>query len=532
MTLLELWTQAEGLLPELTLSVTLCAVIVADMFAPLRRSMAVCGWLSLAGTLTALGVVAARLPIGGRGSGGSVPGLNALTFFGAIVHDEISVFFHVLFLLGAAAIVLFSLRSRETAGYRQGEYYSLLLGAVLGACFLVSADNILVFVLGFETLSLCSYVLAGFVKHERLSAEASLKYMIYGAVTSGVMLFGLSYLYGLTGTLAIGDGMGALRDLSAAGGPQRLALMMIFVLVLAGIGFKIAMAPFHFWCPDVYQGSPTPVTAFLSVVSTAAGFGALLRLLLPFFMAAPAGPAAHDLPVLFGVFSVATMTLGNLVAIRQTDVKRLLAYSSIAHAGYMLLGLTVYTPESLEAILFYLFVYLFMNLGAFWIVVVLVNRLGGPQIGLFRGVAAKAPFLFFALFVFLIALTGLPPTAGFVGKFMLFKVVVGAGISHMQAADGVGGGGQTPMSAFYIALALATVLNSVVSLYYYMKIARVMVFEKAAEADADRVRAGIGEERALGDDFLDRAGAALFLAPTLGLLYFAPVLDLIRWSAR
>ncbi|MBN1866851.1 NADH-quinone oxidoreductase subunit N [Candidatus Sumerlaeota bacterium] len=504
MTFSEILVQLRGVYPELVLSILICAVIGLDMLVPLRLSRVACGLLSLAGTSLAL-LFAFVEP--GR------PGMEALTFGAAVTHDRIAAFFRILLLLGASASFLFLLRSDETVGYRQGEYCALILGAVLGACFLVSSDNLVLFVVGLETLSLCSYVLAGFLKHERLSAEASLKYVIYGGVASGVMLFGLSYFYGLTGTLSIEACARALLALDAGGPSMRLAAAMILLLILAGVGFKIAMVPFHFWCPDIYQGAPTPVTAFLAVVSKGAGFGALLRLLSPFFAASTPALTTFDVPVLFGCLAVVTMTFGNLVAIRQGDVKRLLAYSSIAHAGYLLLGFTVAAPVALEAILFYLFVYLFMTFGAFWVVVVLVNRLGSSSIDAFRGTAAKAPFLFAALFVCLISLTGIPPTAGFAGKFMLFKLVVGAGIDQMAA-------GARPLAAFYFFLALAGVLNSAISLYYYMRIARAMVFDKSEG------------ETPMGEDFFDRAGAAVFALPTLALLYFTPVLDLIRWTAR
>jgi NADH-quinone oxidoreductase subunit N len=509
MTLTDLLKQSHGILPELLLSLAICTVIFADMASRLRHSRNVSGFVALAGVAAALAVVAARLF-----SENLSPG--SPTFGGMVRQDQIAVFFKIVFFLSTIAVILFSLRSREIQGCRAGEYFALLLGAVLGACFLVSADNLILFVLGLETLSICCYVLAGFLKHERASAEASLKYMIYGAVASGVLFFGLSYLYGMSGTLSISEGCGFLSKLAATGHVAHLPIILVLVLILAGIGFKIAMVPFHFWCPDVYQGSPTPITAFLSVVSKAAGFGALLRILLPFFSEVlPAGAdgrllSQQDLPILFGVLSVITMTFGNLVAIRQTDVKRLLAYSSIAHAGYLLMGLTVYNSAAIEAILFYFFVYMIMNLGAFWIVIVMVNRVGSAEISRFNGIAFKAPFLFSALFIFLISLTGLPPTAGFVGKFMLFKVVVGAGLSNMNAAGHI-----TPMTAFYLLLALIGVLNSAVSLYYYMRIARAMAFEKAAD------------DRPLGDDPLDRAYAAAFMVPAVALIYFAPILQLI-----
>ena len=515
MTLSDLWLQCNGIFPELAIAVTLCAVILVDMLIPLERSRVQCGIVSLAGIIGALAILALRL------MQGSAP-YRLLTFNGMIVHDQISVFFRILFLLGAGAVILFSMRSREVEGYRHGEYCSLLLGAVLGAMLLVAADNFVLFMLGFETLSICSYVLAGFIKHERPSAEASLKYMIYGAVASGVMLFGISYLYGMTGTLSIGRGLTLLSRETAGGQLQHLPVFLVLLLVYAGIGFKMAMVPFHFWCPDVYQGAPTPITAFLAVVSKAAGFGALLRLMSPFFTSIPHTLAAQpdylrtvELPVFFGVMAVVTMTFGNLAALRQTDVKRLLGYSSIAHAGYLLMGMTVYDRSSIEAMMFYFLVYLFMNLGAFWVVIVLVNRLGGAEIERFKGAALKAPFLFAAMFIFLISLTGLPPTAGFVGKFMLFKVVIGAGVAHMTAA-----GVLTPMAVFYFGVALIGLLNSAISLYYYMTIAKAMAFDPPADETPFRGLA------------LDHAYALLFAVPTVALLYFAPILQLIQMAGR
>jgi len=517
MTLYELWLNSSTLVPELILAVTLCVVIVLDMFAPLARSRVVCGTLALVGTAWALYALlgyphaaALRVPPG-----------YPVAFQGMIVQDSLAHYFKLLFLIGGAATVLFSMRSRETAGYRQGEYYALLLGATLSACLLVASNNFIMFVLALETLSMCSYVLAGFIKHERRSAEAGLKYTLYGAVASGVMLFGISYLYGLTGTLDIGKTLEpfqlAVRQVVVVPigvDPTYLPLLLSLLLLLVGIGFKMAMVPFQFWCPDVYQGAPTPVTAFLAVVSKAAGFGALLRVLLPLFTNPNPGLALLagylHLPLLFGILAVATMSFGNLAAIRQTDVKRLLAYSSIAHAGYILMGFTVYSAESLQAMLFYFFVYLFMNLGAFWVVIVLINRLGGAELKLWRGAALKAPFLFVLMFICLISLTGIPPTAGFIGKLLLFKVVLGAGISAMQ------NGAMNPAATAYIALAVIGVLNSAVSLFYYMKIAKAMVFDRA-EDDAP-----------LGVDAVDGVYALLFAGPTLALFFFfTPILRLI-----
>ena len=515
MTLTDLWSQCNAIAPELVVALALCLVILADMFTPFERSRWVCGFIALLGTLCALAIILVRVQIG-------MSAFRPFTFGGMIRHDQLSAFFRILFLLGSAATILFSMRSRETEEYRQGEYYTLLLGALLGAMFLVAADNFVFFFVGFETLSICCYVLAGSIKHERVSAEAGLKYMIYGAIASGIMLFGISYIYGITGTLSITEGLTNIAFLGAQNMINPLALFMILTFVLAGIGFKMAMVPFHFWCPDVYQGAPTPVTAFLAVVSKAAGFGALLRVMLPFFIVAKVAIAYHldylavvQLPVYFGILAAVTMTFGNLVALRQTDVKRLLAYSSIAHAGYLLMGMTVYQHSSIEAMLFYFFIYLFMNLGAFWVVIALINRVGSAEIARFRGAAFRTPFLFVAMFIFLISLTGLPPTAGFVAKFMLFKVVVSAGLSHMSAA-----GAMTPMAIFYFALAVIGVLNSAISLYYYMTIIRAMAFEMPEEGSP------------LTDNAMDRLYAAAVVIPTVALLYFAPVMQLIELTAR
>lgn len=514
MSLSELLQQLGNILPEVILTLTICVVILADMFSPLAHSRLVCGCLALLGTFGA--IMALLSPYGAPALHSSID-----LFRGMIVRDGLAGFFKLLFLLGALATFLFSLRSEEVAGYRQGEYFSLLLGAVLGACFLVSSNNFLMMVLALETLSMCSYVLAGFLKHERPSAEAGLKYMLYGAVASGVMVFGISYLYGMTGTLGIEGSMRFFSSkIALLGRPvvplgfaqQLLPLLLALILVLVGLGFKMAMVPFQFWCPDVYQGAPTPVTAFLSVVSKAAGFAALLRLFLPLFtsLEGAALAAMAHLPVLFGVLAVVTMTFGNLVALRQTDVKRLLAYSSIAHAGYILLGMTVFRPESLEAMMFYFFTYLFMNLGAFWVVIVLINRLGGAELSRFRGARQKAPFLFWMMFLFLISLTGLPPTAGFIAKFKIFEVVVGAGVAAMQ------GGALTPKAWFFFALALVGAVNSAISLAYYMKIARVMAFEQPDNATPIPL------------DAFDVAYTLVFAVPTVGLLlYFTPILKLV-----
>ena len=248
MTLSELFHNFSALGPELVLTAALCVLIVADMFTPLARSRAVCGGLALAGAVAALGVLLSHMT--------SASGGRSSAFFGGMfMADPMAQYFKLLFLCGLAATLLFSLRSRELTGYRHGEYVTLLMGATLSACLLASANNFVLFVVALETLSMCSYVLAGFVKHERRSAEAGLKYMLYGAVASGVMMFGLSYLFGLGGSLQIDTCVSrvALLFIQMHGTPL---ILVAVLLVLVGVGFKIAMVPFHFWCPDVYQGAP------------------------------------------------------------------------------------------------------------------------------------------------------------------------------------------------------------------------------------------------------------------------------------
>ncbi|HQH26911.1 MAG TPA: NADH-quinone oxidoreductase subunit N, partial [Oligoflexia bacterium] len=472
-----------------------------------NTSRGVCTVLGVFGACAALLALAYAPPV-------TDPAAPEMFFSGVFISDRLSLIFKIIFYLGAIFTLLFSERSSELSRYRFGEYSALVLGAVLSASFLASANNFVLFLLAFETLSLCCYVLAAYDKHARLPGEAALKYLLYGAVASSIMLFGLSYIYGLTQTLSIDRSMVSLAE-QAVLGTGTLVVYLSMLLVLTGIGFKIAMFPFHFWCPDVYQGAPTPVAAFLSVVSKAAGFAALLRLAAPVISAPQL--AAYTSPVdrlqamhlLFGLAACITMTYGNLAALRQTNAKRLLAYSSIAHAGYLLLGLAVFRSDAVEAMLAYLIIYTLMNLGAFWVVILLVRETGSSEIDSFAGAAFKSPLLFAVLFLCLISLTGLPPTAGFAAKFLLFKSVIAAGI------DAMGGGARISLNAaYYFALALAGVLNSAVSLFYYMKFARKMVFEKQPNLQFACTRLEAMYALALG-------------LPLLLLLDFDPLLDLV-----
>lgn len=469
-----------ALLPEVTLALTALAVIVADWFLPVGQSRRV-GFVAVVGLLLALA-------FGVWGAGDRVDASSL--FRGMLAIDGLARFFRFFFIAATLVGVALAMRTRSLERRRMGEFHALMLVATLGMCLLVSSADWLMFVIALETVSLPSYALAGYLRENRASAEASLKYLLYGAAASAVMVFGVSYFYGLSGSTDIRASFGAI-----AGNEQVYGVAL--VLVLVGLLFKVAAVPFQFWCPDVYEGAPTPVTAWLSVASKAAGFAALLRILTPLF---PVDPAASEpfaaqaralvdfvhLPWLFWVLSAVTMTFGNLAAIKQENVKRLLAYSSIAHAGYLLMAFTALdAPEAWRAMLFYLFIYLLMNFGAFYCVLLIENRTGRADLEAFRGAfALDSPSrvsvsLVVTMTLCLMSLTGIPFLAGFAAKFVLFGALI-------QKA-----------TAMHATLALIGVLNSVVSLYYYFRIVKTMTLEKAEEDRIGRYRLPAFDEVAL-----------------------------------
>jgi len=450
-------TNLAGIAPELALTATIFVLVVVDIVlrghAARRR---------VVGGVAILGLVATALAFA------ALPADAGPLFHGMLALDGFAVFFKGLFLAAAFLAILFGAISDEIQRSRYGEYLILLLCLTLGLSLLAAARNLLMIYLSLELVSLPSYILAGFRRGDRQSSEAALKYVIFGAASSGLMLYGFSLLYGLAGTLDV-SGIGPRVMSVASGGDAAgmLALALAVLFALVGFGYKVAAVPFHMWCPDVYQGAPTPFVAFLSVGPKAAGMAALLRFLLLGFGAPhgwlPAG--AFPWPALIGILSVATMTVGNLIAIAQENVKRLLAYSSIAHAGYMLMAVAVGSDAGVRAVMLYLPIYLFMNMGAFLAVMAVRAPSGDESIAAYRGLGARSPFLAVTLAIFLFSLTGLPPLAGFIGKFYLFAALL-----------------STRLTFFYV-VALIGVLNSVISLYYYVRIVRAMFLEKApAEA--------------------------------------------------
>jgi NADH-quinone oxidoreductase subunit N len=377
-----------------------------------------------------------------------------------LLFDSFTRFFVLFAVCCTALTIVLSSQSQEISSRRFPEFSALLLTIVIGISLMAASTDLLMAYLGMEMVSLASYVLTGFKKTHRISHEAALKYVIYGGVASGIMVFGMSLLYGLAGTTSF---TGIARILAGSGSwstavpPAVIILTTIvaLVMVFTGIFFKITAVPFHMWCPDVYQGAPTPFSGFLSVAPKAGGFALLLRFLSILLPQANADLRTSLLAIV-GLISAATMTLGNFTAINQMNVKRLLAYSSIAHAGYLLMGVTVLDQDGFNAILLYLAIYLFMNVGAFAVVQAVADTVGSEDISAFRGLGYRMPFAAVTLGIFLFSLAGIPPLAGFIGKFYIFAALI---------KDG---------GFWYILLAIVGILNSVVALFYYTRILREM----------------------------------------------------------
>ena len=405
--------------PEILLVIFAAAVIILDLLVKDRESDWV-AYLSLIGlgcSLIAIFITNSLVNINEPIS----------LFLGMIRLDGFAVFFKILLLLATAATILFSMRSEELDVRLKGEYYALLLAITFGMFLMASSTNLLMIFISLETVSLTSYILAGFLTHSPRSSEAAFKYITYGAVASGTMLFGLSLIFGMAGTGDITQISPQIASVLASGGVSALGVLIAITFILAGIGYKIASVPFHMWSPDVYEGAPIPITAFLSVASKAAGFALFLRFFHTGFNT-PEILQSIDWGLLLAIVSALTMTVGNLAALPQRNVKRLLAYSSIAHGGYLLMGAVLLTDEGLGAIVFYLIVYLFMNLGAFYVVVLIANESGSEMIESYRGLSSRAPLVAGAMAIFLFSLTGIPPFAGFFGKWLLFNAVISKGL--------------------------------------------------------------------------------------------------------
>ncbi|MEA2681829.1 MAG: NADH-quinone oxidoreductase subunit [Chloroflexota bacterium] len=444
------------LAPEIILAVTALLVVIAGLFIESdhqlddgagERPRSVATAIALLGCVASLGAMALLI------SSTAVP-RNA--FFGTFVLDRFALFFEAILVVFAMVTVLVGFRFTEHFRPHQSEFIALILLATVGGMFMVSAREMIQLYVSLETLSIALYVLVAFNKGSRLSSEAGFKYLIVGAASSAVLLYGLAILYGLTGRTELD----AVARQVAAGGFNSPALVLAMIFVIGGLSFKIAAVPFHQWVPDVYQGAPTPVTAFISVSSKAAGYGLLIRVLNSALL-----PMSHQWAIYLAVIAAITMVVGNVTALTQTSVKRLMGYSSIAHAGYIIMGLVAMADGrtatlAIGAVLFYILVYGLTNLAAFGALQAVQEGTGGDDLSSLAGVGRNGGGVPLVLALSMLSLTGIPPLIGFFAKFFVFLAAVQAG---------------------YAWLALIALVNSAVSSVYYLKVVRALYADDGPE---------------------------------------------------
>jgi NADH-quinone oxidoreductase subunit N len=479
-------------IPEIYLSVLFMLLILVDLVAKGRKNnlLSITTLLGLAGSVIFI-YQQDSLPAGEL-------------FFGMYVLDEFALFFKYFSVFSGilAVIVTMADEQFEREVKSMGEYYALIVAMVIGMIMMASSADLLMIFLSMELVSFTAYILTGYFKRDARSSEAALKYLVYGAVSSGLMVYGFSLIYGLTAQTNLIKISAEL----ATHGYDPLLMILATLLILAGFGYKIGAVPFHFWTPDVYEGAPTPITAYLSVASKAAGFALLMRF---FYVAVPHGGLPYedilgiDWLTLLLILSVASMIYGNVVALWQKNVKRLLAYSSIAHAGYLLLGIILINKIGTQATLVYLLSYFIMNFGAFYVVILISNKTGSENLDDYRGLGKRMPLAGAALTVFLISLVGLPPTVGFYGKFMIFLALLDKG-------------------SLYIWIALIGIMTSVISLYYYMLIPLNMFLRESKQPDDRNMNPGMTAQILMA--FL------MFLTIFFGL-FFTPLSDFAMHSS-
>jgi NADH-quinone oxidoreductase subunit N len=446
--------------PEIGLTILAMVVLFLDLYLPesQRRNLAY-----VAGAGLALLAITPLIP------GWAPPAEGNMLFWGGMVrHDILSQIFKVMILLAGSITAFMSI---DVTGIgRKGEYYLIIIISTLGACLLSAAADLIMLFLALETLSIPLYILATFKRDDTRSSESGMKYFLFGSFASAIMLFGLSLLYGFTGQTnlyLIANYIGSSEFI-----PNAIPVLGAMVLIVVGFGFKISAAPFHFWTPDVYEGAPTPVTAFVSVVSKAASFALLVRFFIAVF---PNALVIGDQQIqefwvqLMAVLAVISMTLGNVIALSQRNIKRLLAYSSIAQAGYTLIGVAAIQAQTLDSqtqavasVGFYMFMYTFTNLLAFAVIILFTEATGSETIKDLAGLNRRSPWLALMLTIALLSLAGIPPAAGFFGKFFLFNAAVQANLTW---------------------LAVVGVLNSIVALYYYLVVIKVMYVDRSADED-------------------------------------------------
>jgi NADH-quinone oxidoreductase subunit N len=467
------------IMPEVILTLFACAALVLDVMLPRKRKQPV-AWVSLAGVglaLVSLSIVYFDVASKGEPRTG---------FFNMLVIDNYAVVFKLIFLLGAGLSILLSIRYLDEESEQRGEYYSLMLFAVVGMMFMASGTDLLTLFISLELMAISVYILVGYAKRDRRSNEGAMKYFLLGAFSSGVLLYGISMIYGLTGSTnlaAINKALPVILSPSYAPLGQevdvRYLAVMAMILMASGMFFKVAAVPFHMWAPDAYEGAPTPTTAFMSVAVKAASFAMFGRLFLaglPELRGTLEGNIAKNIAgipgwaVLLGAVAAITIVWGNLAALTQQNTKRLLAYSSISHAGYTLLGLVASNETGYTGFIIYLLIYTLMNLGVFGCIIALHRQgIAGDRMEDLNGLMKKSPWLTVMMTIFLLSLGGIPPTGGFIGKLYLFAGLIETG------------------NPWLVRLAILAVLMSAVSLYYYIRFIRAMYIEPETEPQPVRL---------------------------------------------
>jgi len=433
--------------PELALCGIALLVILLDLFIEQKKMLA---WISVVGLIIPIALTIALW------------GEREVSFSGMLVVDDFSLFFKFVIFGIAALVILSSIEYVSKFARFQGEYYALVLLSAGGLALMASTGELISIYISLELASISLYALVAFLKDSK-SSEAGLKYMILGAISSAVLLLGMAFIFGVTGTTHLDQILAQVGGLFSGSEVQlwdNPALLFGIVLMVAGFGFKIASVPFQMWVPDVYEGAPTPITAYLSVASKAAGFAVVLRV----FHAAFGDPViSGDWSMIFAVLGAISMTLGNVVAIAQTNIKRMLGYSSIAHAGYIMVGLAAVSTLGKSGVLFFLAGYALANLGAFIAIITISNKTGSDQISDYAGMARRSPMVAFILAFCLISLIGIPPTVGFMAKFYIFNAAIQQDL---------------------LWLVIVAVLNSVISAYYYLRVVKVMYLGEPSSEEA------------------------------------------------
>lgn len=465
------------IMPQIQLALFACGILLMDFLLERRHKY--------------LNAITALMGIGFSGYAlWRIRDFKRLAFNDQVVVDPFFVFFGFLFLLATALVILMSIKYLEIEAEQEGEYYALVLFATVGMMFLAGGHDLITIFVGLELMALCFYLLTGFLRRDRRSNEAAIKYLLLGVFSTGILAYGFSLLYGVSGSTNIRRIEEAVRQR----GLDDPLVFVAMVAVAAGLFFKVAAVPFHQWAPDVYEGAPTPITAYVSVASKAAAFALLLRLFL-----IPLGPLRANWEDLVAVVAVATMTIGNLAALNQDNVKRLLAYSSIGHVGYILLGLVAGNETGRTGILVYLLAYAVMTLGAFAVITGMRrSNLIGDRLDDLRGLIHKNPVPAVMMLVFLLSLTGIPPTVGFYGKYFIFLSLIETGHYFLVV-----------FAALYV----------VVALYYYFRIVVMMFMQDAREPGRMTLSPGLT--------------AALVITLLLTLipgLYPEPMIALARFS--